>query len=519
MNRYFNRFPVLEKIVRHYSLFLIAFSLIVLFFFLYSNRRFYHDDAYITLRYADNFIHGHGIVWNTGEFVQVYTNFFYLLLISLFGFFGFDLHLASRIVPVAAFCLMAGFLSMFPVYLEKPRPPHPLYLFPLLIVLTSAPLAIWMLGGLEGMVLCFLTLTGVLTFIVAVEKEYSLLFSLSSILLSLVTLTRPDAGIFLFVSFLFVLCSGSKNWFHRMIAFLSPCLLIMIPYLLWARFYYGDYLPNTFYSKVSGLSSVRILSGFMYLKNYLLLPPYLNLFICLSFVYCLIKRKISASILYVSSLLVVYTCFIIFVGGDHMAGFRLLLPTIPLAACLLYFIFTKIISPHNSYAIVAIYCTFLVLSVSQIFYDPLKALPEDPASRVGTIVGKYIASHWPKNSLIALNTAGSTPYYASDNMYIDMLGLNDRHIAQRKIESYVVPWQYVPGHAKGDGKYVLSRKPDYIIIGPAEGTSFDHPWFLSDWEISLDSNFQNTYQIHQVFINSDTYTDRLLFTYYQRVQS
>ncbi len=32
------------------------------------------DDAYITFRTVDNFVHGHGLRWNTGERVQAYTN-------------------------------------------------------------------------------------------------------------------------------------------------------------------------------------------------------------------------------------------------------------------------------------------------------------------------------------------------------------------------------------------------------------------------------------------------------------
>ena len=106
--------------------------------------------------------------------------------------------------------------------------------------------------------------------------------------------------------------------------------------------------------------------------------------------------------------------------------------------------------------------------------------------------------------LVAANIAGSIPYF-SDMNFIDMLGLNDYTIAQRNIsydygsffkaavdvkkiftvqgrseiihnitENYL-PWQLIPGHGKGDGQYVLSRKPDYIIIGPAEGDI--KPWF------------------------------------------
>ncbi|MEM9695561.1 MAG: hypothetical protein AAGA56_23655, partial [Myxococcota bacterium] len=39
------------------------------------------DDAYISFRTADNFIHGHGLRWNVAERVQAYTNPLWLFLV------------------------------------------------------------------------------------------------------------------------------------------------------------------------------------------------------------------------------------------------------------------------------------------------------------------------------------------------------------------------------------------------------------------------------------------------------
>jgi len=150
----------------------------------------------------------------------------------------------------------------------------------------------------------------------------------------------------------------------------------------------------------------------------------------------------------------------------------------------------------------------------------------DNAAAVGGAVGEYINQAWPKGSLIALNTAGSTPYFASDLRFIDMLGLNDRHIAHRRITSYQLYWQHVPGHSKGDGAYVLSRRPDYIILGPAAGNDASNPWFLSDLELARSPEFLRDYTIHQVILstdeagaargNSNDQSNRFVFTYYQR---
>ena len=41
------------------------------------------DDAMISMRYAWNFSHGSGLVWNPGEFVEGYTNFLMTLIMSI----------------------------------------------------------------------------------------------------------------------------------------------------------------------------------------------------------------------------------------------------------------------------------------------------------------------------------------------------------------------------------------------------------------------------------------------------
>src|SRR4051812_8768436 len=42
------------------------------------------DDAYISFRYARNFAHGDGLVYNLGERVEGYTNFLWTVILGLF---------------------------------------------------------------------------------------------------------------------------------------------------------------------------------------------------------------------------------------------------------------------------------------------------------------------------------------------------------------------------------------------------------------------------------------------------
>ncbi|KPJ64637.1 hypothetical protein AMJ44_12375, partial [candidate division WOR-1 bacterium DG_54_3] len=52
---------------------------------------FTQDDAFISFRYVRNFVNGDGLVFNPGERVEGYTNFFWILLLSLFLKLGFDI--------------------------------------------------------------------------------------------------------------------------------------------------------------------------------------------------------------------------------------------------------------------------------------------------------------------------------------------------------------------------------------------------------------------------------------------
>ena len=110
-----------------------------------------------------------------------------------------------------------------------------------------------------------------------------------------------------------------------------------------------------------------------------------------------------------------------------------------------------------------------------------------------------------------------------------MLGLNDAHIARRAVGAPRIAGQRLPGHAKGDGAYVLEQQPDYIILGPAAGIPAEHPWFLSDLEIRESPRFAREYALRREILDvrdlpgwqnyKETRSGALPFTYYQRRHS
>src|SRR5215212_791905 len=78
--------------LRLLTLFIIGVSFVLwACFFIYHSsyiideKRYYSlfDDAMISMRYAWNFSHGLGLVWNPGEYVEGYTNPLMTLIMSL----------------------------------------------------------------------------------------------------------------------------------------------------------------------------------------------------------------------------------------------------------------------------------------------------------------------------------------------------------------------------------------------------------------------------------------------------
>jgi hypothetical protein len=498
----------------------IALSLVLAAYLLYINRAFFHDDAYITLRYARSLLEGKGIVWNPGEYVQGYTDFFHLVLVALLGRAGVDLVRAARVVGVSSLCAVVIFLYFY--FRSRSRfAGEALSYLPAILVLTSAPVIVWSVGGLETALFAFLVAGGCLLVLAGAREESTdrRLLLASGALLGLATLTRPDGAIFPAVSLVWLALSRRDRLPVNLIYFAFPYAAILIPYLAWQWSYYGSLVPNTFYAKVGPLSGDTIAAGARYVWEYALRPPFLPFILLALAAWVSLARRWSRGLAYLGVSTAAYLAFIIYVGGDHMQAFRLLAGVIPLMGCMVYLALRRVLPQDGVWPHLGTVALVLALSAAQIWSPALNPRGEDPAARNGTLVGRYIAEAWPSGSLVALNTAGSTPYYAGEHRYIDMLGLNDPHIARRKIDRIELWWQKVPGHLKGDGLYVLSRKPDYIIPGPSQGTEIGNPWFLSDLEMARSREFKRNYEMHQVrleFPDDDPRQGELVFTYYKR---
>jgi len=488
---------------------------------LYRQRWFFHDDAFISLRYVDHLVKYGELTWNLGERVEGYTNFLQILATALLVKLGFGPVDAVRSINAVA----AGGLMLSTVGAARRLAPNdPLAVaVGAFLLMSSAPVVLWILGGLEAVMLAAFIAAAIWVILPLFQaNDRPTVRSLSAgLLIGLAYLTRPDALIVGGAMMLGLLCFAPGALQHRV---RSAGLLgvtagaMVMPHVIWRLSYYGDLLPNTFYAKVALPLLQRLAIGAHYVAAAALWLPAIPLGI-VALVWAMRMQRAGRAMYLMATIILGYLLYVLWAGGDHMPGARLLVPLAAPASLLVVGSLTAFDRTWRSrLAAVSVFAGL----AGAITFQPMRM---DAAAFVGSLVGKYIAKTWPPGTLVALHTAGSTPFFAPDLKFIDMLGLNDRAIAHRTPIPMRTRWQTIPGHAKGDGAYILRRAPSYIIAGPAEGALVNAPWFLSDAELGESQEFQRCYVAETAEI---PYTEEvadqgpekprpLLFTYYRRI--
>ncbi len=492
----------------------LALGVLCLIGLIWVNRSFFHDDAYISLRYARHFAETGALEWNLGERVEGYTNFLFVIMEAGLIWLGLAPVFAAHVLTgSAAVLLMIAIMRAAREIAPQPGPAHGA----ILIAAGATPgLAIWVLGGLEAVAVAAFIGWGLIGALKACETgRYAPAFW-GGLAFAGAVLTRLDSAVFVGTLGVvaLVLMPGGFTARLRLAALLAGIpALFALAHMGWRLAYYGLPFPLTFYAKTGVPLSVR-LEFLPYFPGYVLT----NLPILLPAVLIAVLvavRPFGTKAKLLAFPLMLQLVYVVWSGGDHMPGGRVLVPLIAPAGLLLLALPQR----ATTTSIVA-----AALSLSAIVLRP--ALNEDPAAFVGTIIGRYLAQH-AEGKTISLATAGSTPFYADNNIFLDQLGLNDPVIARRENVPIRLLAQHVPGHAKGDGAYILSRHPDMIILGKAEGNPADRPMFLSDVEMIEAPEFARCYEQRQVEIPYDaetarrnpTYPNPLTFTWYERVCS
>lgn len=435
---------------------------------------FYHDDAYISLRYAARLLAGEGLSWNAGERVEGFTHPLWLAQVALLGGLGVDLVTASRALGAA---YLFGFVALW----RRARA-TPLFL---LLIVTQPGLLWWSVSGLETTSFAFwLALGAWLTWEATGEDAgSSRLGALAGAALAAAALTRPEgmgAGV------VAVACLAAARRWSAAVAAACTFGATFGAYEAFRLAYFGELLPNTAHAKLGGLPLLASLArGLQYLRETSDVWAAAAL-AALVGIGAARSRRVYVMLLVSAPVLL----SLLMAGGDHMPLARLVVPVV------VVWVFAAALAGRAGFRRAAVVGSLALLATAgQLAVLMLTPVERDPAAVAGEHVGRFLQAYLPPGATVATATAGSTPYHAPALRFIDTLGLNDRHIARRHIGALQTRWQEMPGHLKGDGAYILRRAPDVIVIGPAAGVLGDRPteWFLTDYELLTADEFHSRY--------------------------
>jgi arabinofuranosyltransferase len=449
-----------------------------------------HDDAFISFRYARNLVRGAGLVMNPGERVEGITNFLWTLLSAPPLLLGADPAKTAQLLGAA---LGIGLMVAVFVFTEK-RLGAGWY-----SIVTPAFLAFNMafvmesLSGLETMAFASLVFAAYVIFLEE-RRDAGRRPGLWGVWCGVATLVRPEGALIFGLLGAWSLVGvwrGEPASRLRRAAFVYA--LLVLPLEVFRVAYYGALLPNTFYAKV-GYTAAQFLRGARYTMNtfvFTITVPLLAVALVLSLPAILGRTRdanpppaaggwtrwfagrprdeaIGLALLLVGA----YVAYVWIVGGDYEPTGRFHMPVL----ILLYLLFQeglrtfvcmlgRVPSLRLIGALIALAACALVFAQSEQRFLTVLSERRWPASRREHNeqlrgVGEWLRDHTAKDAVIAVSSIGALPYYA-DRPVIDMMGLTDKHIGHRKMATMGTG---ASGHEKGDGDYVLQRRPDIILF-------------------------------------------------------
>lgn len=214
------------------------------------------DDAYIHFRYVANAFEGHGLVWNRAPFAPVdgCTGFAWpMLLWAAWEVSGVEPPVAANWLSAACGALQFLVLAAAALRLHRAggaRATDRLGIAALVVVVGNRSFLQWMSGGLDTA----LFNVGFVTWVVlafARRTDAKRWLAAWSAAAALAALTRPD-GLLLVaatVAAAALLLARRRTTLRSVVLGALP-LATVVALAVWRRWFYGEWMPNTYYAKV-----------------------------------------------------------------------------------------------------------------------------------------------------------------------------------------------------------------------------------------------------------------------------
>jgi arabinofuranosyltransferase len=441
------------------------------------------DDAYISFRYARNLAAGLGPVFNAGERVEGYSNPVYTFVLA--GFAALTtrpewIPQAGRVLGLVSALGTLTILALgIPGLKLRPGP-----LLASLLLATSTSFALWAVAGLETPVYA-LCVTAAFALTLARPDSGIKRFSMG-VLLALITLSRPEGALIAAVFVLWRLLDpktrGDQSGHAEV---LIAAALPVLAYLGFRFFYFGDWLPNTFYAK-DGPIGRSYDKGLWYLVSFVHWNGGKWLYAAAPLV--LLSRESRGAGILAGLVLAAQAAFIFLVGGDWMDQHRFLSPFLPLVFLVVAqgwaVLGEAVIRPLRKWPGGRFpgFVRFLGLALVwlTLVYDAWPRTNQQKengyvnASPYYEAIGKAVAVAARPEWTVATHDIGAIGWYGKTKV-LDLLGLVDPTLARNKA---------------GADELIALRNPEIVILhydnrNPPEAR----------WRLVETADFENRYAV------------------------
>jgi len=416
---------------------------------------FTQDDAFISYRYVKNFLNGDGLVFNPGERVEGYTNFFLIILMIFFSLLGADYILVSKIIGIIS---GIGIFIILTLWINKIFDRSRSYIFTsavLLLLTANGAFAYWAISGLETLLFSALIFWGLY-----LASNKNMLFVP---IMAVATLTRPEGGLVFVLILFYYLLTGYRR--IKIGKYFIIYTLLLLPQLIFRLYYYNDILPNPFYAK-TGWSVEYFSSGIEYVWFFLQHYGFYGGLILLPLAF---YKALPNGFRLPGLIVFGYVLYIFLIGGDVLHGFRFFIPILPLMYLLFVVSINRLfekIAPTRNIILHSIIVVILLAAGTMTFILPREWMRSIHYAEIRLIEKMIFQANVIKNAsskrfTIGCTTIGAFSYYSNATV-IDMLGLTDKTIAKnpQSLTAIKSTWK----ERNYNIPYLMEREPDLILF-------------------------------------------------------
>ncbi|HEY0553702.1 MAG TPA: hypothetical protein VGG20_05510 [Thermoanaerobaculia bacterium] len=463
------------------------------------------EDAFIYYRYAWNWAHGQGLVFNPGDPVEGFSGPLWMAILALVAGAGLDLPRtapALGIVAGGATLIATWWLTRILGLCRSAR------LATVATLAISYPFVVWARSGLETPLYSLALVVACAAYLAVEYGEEgspagSGLRRLAAVAPLFVCLGRPEGAMFVAVLVADRLAdskTGRRDW-RGALRYAMPAAVGYGAYVAWRFATFHSLVPNTsvkLYPLLIERSGGQFLQYLLFLGA---LPPVLPLLALLDRRRTGRERRRLGFLVAVVAMVSFFFNFV--AGGDYRPGFRYFVPTLPLLIAAIWYAFDLLAAEkEGARRRVARGILALLLALG-----PLHMLAQSPPqirdwrrqvyerwldpysdeNHWGVQIARWMKANVPPDSVVAFGQMGRIPYFLAHDghpvTFVDTLGLIDRQVARiyrfdGKLKDLLRDMRAgrSPREALALGRRrravqlagtVLARHPDFVMIETA----------------------------------------------------